>query len=385
MNKTYNKNLVFSASCAGLAFFGVTMLSLGLIIPHLKLELGDVVYRLPATLPIGIIIGTLIFGPVVDRFGYKNLLIVGSVIALLGVQGLVHLAQFNEMWMLYVSILLVGIGGGILNGETNVLVAEIYDDKTRGGKLGILGAFFCIGALTWTLMVHVMGDFRLPLNIISAIKVAFVVFYCFIQFPQAKPQSGGASFKDVIGLLKYPALILFAFVLFFQSGLEAITNTFTPSFLEETKGMGDIALSLTFVTVGMLIGRFLLGAIMNKLGDIRTLYIFMSIALIGFILLGFVVSAETPMLVYAAMALIGFGVGATFPVVFNSLGATFKEMSGTAFSIAIFIGLCGNFILKRAMGWFFERGQFDYLPIVMIFATIMIMILLPLAKSKIKK
>jgi len=382
MNKTYNKNLVFIASCAGLAFFGVTMLSLGLIIPHLKHELGDVVYRLPATLPIGIIIGTLIFGPVVDRFGYKNLLIIGSIVALLGVQGL---ANLSEMWMLYVSILLVGIGGGILNGETNVLVAEIYDDKTRGGKLGILGAFFCIGALTWTLMVHLMGDFRLPLNIISAVMVAFVVFFCFIRFPQAKPQSGGASFKDIIGLLKYPALILFAFVLFFQSGLEAITNTFTPSFLEITKGMDAAALSLTFVTVGMLVGRFLLGAIMNKLGDIPTLYVFMGIALVGFILLGFVVSAEIPMLVYAAMMLIGFGVGATFPVVFNFLGATFKEMSGTAFSIAIFIGLCGNFTLKRVMGWFFENGQFGNLPIAMIFATIMIMILLPIAKSKIKK
>ena len=382
MNKTYNKSLVFIASCAGLAFFGVTMLSLGLIIPHLKQDLGDVVYRLPATLPIGIIIGTLIFGPVVDRFGYKNLLIIGSVVALLGVQGL---ANLSEMWMLYVSILLVGIGGGILNGETNVLVAEIYDDKTRGGKLGILGAFFCIGALTWTLMVHVMGDFRLPLNIISAVKMAFVVFYCLIQFPQAKPQSKGASFKDIIGLLKYPALLIFAFVLFFQSGLEAITNNFTPSFLNETKGMSDIALSLTWVTIGMLIGRFLLGTIMNKLGDIPTLYLFMGIALVGFIVLGFVVTAATPILVYIAMALIGFGVGATFPVVFNFLGATFKEMSGTAFSIAIFIGLCGNFTLKRIMGWFFENGQFGNLPIAMIFATIMIMILLPLAKSKIKK
>jgi len=37
------------------------------------------------------------------------------------------------------------------------------------------------------------------------------------------------------------------------------------------------------------------------------------------------------------------------------------------------------------MGWFFENGQFGNLPIAMIFATIMIMILLPIAKSKIKK
>ena len=375
--KEYKKSLVFIACCAGLAFFGVTMLALGPILKHL----GEGANALPATLSIGIIIGTVIFGPVVDKFGYKWLLIIGSAIALSGIQGL---ANLTDMPLLHLSILMLGIGGGILNGETNALVAEIYDDKTRGGRLSVLGAFYCIGALLWTLLNYFIKDnFTLPLNSVSVIMVVFIVFFFLISFPKPKPNNN-VSFTKMLGLLKYPALILFAFLLFFQSGFEGITNSFTVKFLENTQEMAADAatLSLTWFTVGMLVGRLVLGFLMKKLNDSRTLYLYLSVALIGVALLYF---ASAPMWIYTAAGLIGFGVGATYPVVFNYLGGIFKDLSGTAFSIAIFIGLCGQFTFNKIIGVLFDKEHFNYFPIVMVFALAMIMLLLPAAKSKLKK
>ena len=373
----YKKNLVFIACCAGLAFFGVSMLALGPILS----QLGEGANALPATLSIGIIIGTITFGPIADKFGYKGLLISGSMMSLLGIQGL---ANMTEMSFLHVSILLLGIGGGILNGATNTMVAEIYDDKTRGGRLGLLGAFYCIGALLWTLLYYFnSGNYSLPLNLISVVMAVFIVFFFTISFPKSK-QGNDVSIAKMLGLLKYPSLILFALLLFFQSGFESITGSFTIRFLEITQGVtANVAtLSMTWFTVGMLVGRLMLGSVMKKLNDSRTLYLYLSVAFIGVALLYL---APSMALIYTATALIGAGAGATFPVVFNYLGGAFKELSGTAFSIAIFIALCGQFTFNKVTGVMFDRALFANFPFVMAFALVMIMLLLPLAKSKLKK
>ncbi|MDR1197927.1 MAG: MFS transporter [Prevotellaceae bacterium] len=369
----YKRNLVFVAACAGLAFFGVTMLALGPVLTKLPEEANS----LPATLSAGIILGTVLFGPVVDKFGYKWLLIIGALLALAGIQGL---ANFQSMNILHVSMFMLGFGGGILNGETNALVAEIYDDSRRGARLSILGAFYCIGALLWTLLNYFIGDYTMPLHCVSCVMFIFVILFIAIQFPKAKPK-GSVSLGKSLGLLKYPSLILFALILFFQSGFEGISGNFTVKFLEKAHSTShDIAtLSLTWFTVGMLIGRIPLGAIMKKLKDSATLYLYLSIAVVGVALLYF---ASHIFVVYFSMALIGFGVGATYPVVFNYLGSAFRELSGTAFSIAIFIGLLGQFSFNRIMGIFFDSGDFAYFPIALAFAVVMMMAVLPAAKRK---
>jgi len=298
--------------------------------------------------------------------------------ALLGIQGLANLTAIS---FLHVSMLMLGIGGGILNGETNALVAEIYDDKTRGGRLSILGAFYCIGALLWTLLNYfIEGKFSLPLNCISAVMFAFIVFFFTISFPKPKPHTT-VSVSKMLGLLKYPSLILFAFLLFFQSGFEGITGNFTVRFLENVHGIAaNIAtLSLTWFTIGMLVGRLPLGFLMKKLNPSNTMYLYLTVALIGIAILYF---APALLWIYFAAALIGFGAGATFPVVFNYLGGAFRELSGTVFSIVIFIALCGQFSFNIITGMLFDKAQFDYFPVSMAFAIAMMMILLPIAKRK---
>jgi fucose permease len=375
MNGEYNKTLIFSAACAGLAFFGVTMLALGPVLSRL----GEGANALPATLSAGIIMGTVIFGPVVDRFGYKGLLIAGSVLTLCGIQGL---ARISAMPLLHLSMLMLGLGAGILNGETNALVSDVYDDKTRGGRLSVLGAFYCVGALLWTLLNYFIKDnYTLPLDLVSALMLAAIVFFVGIRFPRPKPAT--ASVAKTTGLLRHPALILFACLLFFQSGFEGITGNFTIRFLEKTHHAEPAAatLSLTWLTVGMLAGRLPLGALMKKLGGGATLCLYLCIALAGASLLYF----SSWGCVYAATALIGWGMGATYPVVFNYLGGAFRELSGTVFSIAIFIGLWGQFTFNKVIGDLFDKDQFGYFPLALALAAAMMLIFLPLAKSKLRK
>lgn len=376
MEKKLSTGPVFIAACAGMSFFGVAMLSLGPILGPLN-AMVEGANALPSTMSIGIIIGTILFGPIVDKFGYKWLLILCSILALAGVQGL---ASFKEIGLLHASILMLGLGGGALNGATNALVSDIYDDDKRGGRLGLLGSFYCTGALLWTLLNYFIPDFRIPLNAVSAVMALFIISFFFITFPKAKEkqQEGGSVMKS-LGLLKYPALIMFAAVLFFQCAFEGCSGNFTVQYLVNAGGMDNATatLAMTVFTIGMLAGRLPLGKIMEKLKELATLYIYLGIALVGVIL--FYVMPSSIAATYSAMALIGFGVGVTFPVVLNFIGSAFKDQSGTAFSIAMFIGLLGQSMGNKVMGAQFDSGIYGFLPVSLIICVAVMMVLVPTA------
>ena len=378
--KNYSTSKVFAAACAGMAFFGVTMLSLAPILGPLN-ESVQGANALPSTMSIGIILGTILFGPVVDKFGYKWLLIIASVMALAGIQGLAH---FQDIAFLHTSIAMLGFGGGILNGLTNALVSDIYDDDKRGGRLGILGACYCVGALLWTLLNYFISDYRLPLNTMSVIMLLCILFFCFTAFPQAKEQES-ISIRKSLGLLKYPALVMFAVVLFFQSGFEGVSGSFTVSYLDKYCQIDNATatLSMTWFTIGMLAGRLPLGYITKHLKDLGTLYLYLLTALTGVVL--FYLYGNNVNMVYVAMTLIGFGVGATFPVVLNYIGSTFRTQSGTAFSIALFIALCGQSIMNRLTGWVFDNGNYSWFLFILAIALVAIMMLVPLAVAATKK
>ena len=378
--KNYSTSKVFTAACAGMAFFGVTMLSLAPILGPLN-ESVQGANALPSTMSIGIILGTILFGPVVDKFGYKWLLIIASVMALAGIQGLAH---FQDIAFLHTSIAMLGFGGGILNGLTNALVSDIYDDDKRGGRLGILGACYCVGALLWTLLNYFISDYRLPLNTMSVIMLLCILFFCFTAFPQAKEQES-ISIRKSLGLLKYPALVMFAVVLFFQSGFEGVSGSFTVSYLDKYCQIDNATatLSMTWFTIGMLAGRLPLGYITKHLKDLGTLYLYLLTALTGVVL--FYLYGNNVNMVYVAMTLIGFGVGATFPVVLNYIGSTFRTQSGTAFSIALFIALCGQSIMNRLTGWVFDNGNYSWFLFILAIALVAIMMLVPLAVAATKK
>ncbi|MDP4115635.1 MAG: MFS transporter, partial [Bacteroidota bacterium] len=121
----YNRKLVFAASCMGLLLFGIVLTSLGSILPNVvkTFNLNDIqTGALVTFLPIGLIIGSLFFGPLVDKYGYKYMLIICSAMVLIGFEGL---ALGRSYAMLQLSIFLIGLGGGAINGAGNALVADI--------------------------------------------------------------------------------------------------------------------------------------------------------------------------------------------------------------------------------------------------------------------
>src|SRR6266542_2025742 len=142
----FNRTHVFAAACLGMFLFGIVFLSLGSVNNMLaeRFHLDDNgIGTLTALLPFGILAGSLVFGPIVDRFGYKWLLVLCALVVFAGLEGM---AFGNSKGLIQTFVFLIGFGGGGLNGATNALAADVSAGE-RAAKLSLLGVFFGIGAL----------------------------------------------------------------------------------------------------------------------------------------------------------------------------------------------------------------------------------------------
>src|SRR6478736_5633076 len=187
----YNKNLVFAAACLGMLLFGIVFLSLGSVNNMLaaRFKLDDrAIGTLTALLPFGILVGSLIFGPIVDRFGYRWMLLGAALIVGASLEGMAFAQNQN---LVQLCVFAIGFGGGILNGATNALAADVSEGE-RGAKLSLLGVFFGIGALTMPSALTALSNHFSLSAIVSGIGVLAIlptIYCCLIAFPPPKQKS----------------------------------------------------------------------------------------------------------------------------------------------------------------------------------------------------
>lgn len=348
--KTYSKGAVFTAACIGMCFFGVSMITLGAMLPTLTATFGlseSEITSLATLLPVAMLGGSLVFGPVVDRFGHKIMLVGNCILVLAGVLGLAFGESVGAMrW----SIAAIGFGGGVLNGETNALVSDIYDGSRRNSRLSFLGVFYGLGALTIPTLLATLEasySYREVLVGISIIMAAGISVCLAMRFPAPK-QPQGFPLKDAARVITSPVMLLLAFVLFFQSGTEGITNNWTATYLASgTLSDGTAQMALTSMLIGLTAARLLQGFLFTRLEPRRVLLLSLGIAAAGYTAL---LTQPSAMGVMGAMALVGAGLAATFPVILGILGERFAALSGTAFSVALVVALCGQTVLNALTG-----------------------------------
>lgn len=371
----YRKKLIFAAAFISILFFGMAITTLGSIVPELKekFQMNEISLGVVFTiLPLGILLGSLLFGPICDRFGYKILLAGACFSMCMGFEGIAFAYSKN---ILNVCIFLFGFGGGIINGATSALIADISETR-KGANLSILGVFFGLGALLMPLILGFLEKIFSYEIIVSAVgwgTFAIGIFYLLISYPAPKI-SGHYPIKKSFSLLKDGTLLLIAFFLFFQSAFEGIINNWAPTFLttEYVIPQKKALIALSISVVGMVIMRILLGSIFRNM-RLSLIWIISFISLfIGLILL---TQGSQFILFSLGLFLIGVGLAAGFPIMLGIVGQKFQELSGTAFSLAFTIALSGNMMINYAMGWIAHNYGIRHL-ITVGFVELFVMIIL---------
>lgn len=379
----YKYKNVFAAACIGMLIFGIMFITLGSILPLLasKFSLDEVkAGTLTSILPIGVLAGSLLFGPIVDRYGYKILLIVTTLLVIPAIEGI---AFTNSLFILQVCIFVIGWGGGILNGATNALVSDISTGH-KGANLSLLGAFFGFGALGMPLLLGALSKQFTYSDILSAVGVFFLlvaVFFIVTKFPMPK-QAQGFPIKEGVKLLKDPGILLIGLFLFFQSGTEALANNWTTTFLQ--KGVKipeqDSLYVLTLYVVGLTAARLVLGFVLKVISSFKLMVLSLLISLLGSLILLYDHSYYSSVIAYI---ILGIGFAAGFPVMLGYAGHLFPNLAGTAFSIVLVIALLGNTIVNYLFGFIAHDYGIHLLPWLLVITAICRIIILLLLRKKI--
>ena len=347
---TRQKKLAFIAAYSGIFIFGICAISVGLILPDVitKYSINEVEAGVIASLlPLGILAGSFIFGPVVDRYGYKYLLIFCVLSVILSLEGI---AYGESLFLLKSSVFIIGFGGGILNGSTSALVSDISDGNI-GANLSVLGVFFGIGAFGMPLLIGSLSNIFMGNEIIAFIGyVLFIplVYFFFVSFPKPK-MARQFPLKEFLHMTKDPVIILIGVFLFFQSGVEGISNSWTTTYLRDVVGAEkeQALFALSAMVLSLTLTRIVLGYILRRVSPVIIQYISVCIAATGAFVLMFFSTFGLSML---GLVLLGAGFAAGFPVLLGYVGELYKEMSGTAFSFVMVIALIGNMIINYLMG-----------------------------------
>lgn len=376
----YSSKAVFYSACAGMVFFGIALISIGAVLPLVSVKFGLDELKASSVvifLPVGVLAGSLFFGPFVDRFGYKLLLIISSLIT---ITGLAWLGIAEDMNSLRTAVFMTGFGGGILNGETNTIVSDISGSE-RNANLSFLAFFFGIGALGVPFVMRFLGEiFSYPVILagIAGVMFLFVISFLFVRFPMPK-QPHGFPVREGINLIKKPRLLLLSLVLFFQSGLEGVTNNWTTTYFEKA-GMasGDKALlALTLMVAGMTLTRLVLGIVLKKVRSFVVIIAGLVVILFAIIIIIVLPDARLP-----GITLLGIGYAPVFPVILAYIGTLYPDLSGTAFSVALFIALTGNISMNFLMGVFAGIYGMAAFPLLLLSAVILMTVVFFIASGR---
>lgn len=385
MEEKGNTLKLMSSACAGMFVFGIVMAVLGAIMPSLfekiqfnKSEAGNLFF----TMNLAMLVMSLIFGPVVDRFGYKLFLLFCSLLVALS---LFLFTTASTYAAILGAAVILGFGGGGLNGGTNALTSDIHPEKRRSA-LNLLGIFFGFGALTIPLLIGAWLDkVGLRSILILAMFLSLVPFFLFLVFSFPRPKhEQGFPLSRAARVIKNPLLWLCGFLLFFQSGNEFTIGGWISTYLHEYFGLTPRTASflLAGYWAAIMAGRFLSCRIAKALKNEALILLSTLISLAAAFLL---VISPSRFLAGLATVTIGLGFAAIFPTTLAIVGEAFPRFSGTAFSAVLVIALAGGMTCPWLAGNLAYTYGIKQGMLIPVFNCSMIIILLVLIIKTLKR
>jgi MFS transporter, FHS family, glucose/mannose:H+ symporter len=347
-----------AAAYAGMFVFGIVMALLGAVLPELsarlQFSLGSI-GTLFLVMNFAMLLTSLIVGAAMDRFGMKPPL---AVAPWLVAGALLIIAAASRYEALLPAVVLLGIGGGALNGATNVLVADLHDDPRRkASALNLLGVFFGFGALflpfTFGALLAALGSAVL-LYAAAGLCIATAAYAALLRFPAPK-QPQRVPMGEMPRFITMPVVLAIALLLFFESGNEFMLGGYISMFFTRELGR-DVATaswSLAAYWAAIMAARILLSRLLLRVSAHSVIVGGAIAAAIGAVITGTSGHAVTAT---AGAVLTGAALAGIYPSVLGVAGTRFREHSGTVFGILFTIALAGGMTMPWLAGQLAESA-----------------------------
>ncbi|HEX7296968.1 MAG TPA: MFS transporter [Pyrinomonadaceae bacterium] len=350
--KAVRRTWLSTAAYCGMLVFGIVMALLGSILPLLSQRTQfdtAAAGGLFLLMNFSMLGSMLSLGPLTDKFGKRPALIAG---ALLVAAALFLLCSANSYRQLLVCVLLLGAGGGALNGGTNVLIADLHSDPQRkAAALNLLGIFFGFGAMLLPFFVGSLVA-TLTLNTIlyvtAGLTLVPAILFLTLAFPHPKQQQG-FRLSEAARVIGNPIVLLLGFILFFQSANEFIVGGYTSLYLtsEMKLPFSHASYLLAGYWAAIMVGRIVSSKLLSRVNSYRLVMLSALGSAVG---IGLLLLAPGVMTAVIAVIVIGLSFAAIFPSTLGVAGSKCEAYSGTAFGILFAIALSGGMILPWAVG-----------------------------------
>lgn len=296
------------------------------------------------------------YGPIVDRFDGKRILLFGLGLFAVGSLG-GYLTRGIGLLLAARSLQALGIAAAASVGIA--LITDVFPAAERGRAMGIFSMFNSAGAASGPAIggaLAVWLSWRADFLALALVTVALLVFTLW-QLPPQPIHGQKVGLEEMLTIARTRATLgalVLGLVQFY--GLYTI-HTLTPILLAERLGLheGGIGAVATFSAIGVIAGSLLGG----QAADRRGLRFTLVVGALGTVLtfgaltaISAMATAATPAALVAA-GLLAFGVtaGFGFPAQLNIMVDYFPTIRGTAGALQFFARFVGTTIAPLLAGY----------------------------------
>jgi len=289
-------------------------------------------------------------GVIQDKIGKRNMLNIGMVLQAVGL-GLpfVH----YSFGMMFASFILLGIGNTIIQVSANPLLQDVSPSDKLASYMStsqfVKAIISTLGPIIATFMATQFGNWKLVFAVYGITSLLGALWLSMTPIVESKPDRKPASFSSCLGLLKNSFVAFMALSIFLIVGAEVAINTNIAKVLMAKYGitLEVAAYGISLFFVGETISRFLGAIILNWIKPRLFLFLISILSLIG--VLG-VFLAPTNTVAFAAIVVIGLGVGNMFPIIFSLALAKMPERSNEISGLLI-MAVSGGAFIPLVMGY----------------------------------
>ena len=342
-----------------LCFFAMGFVDLvGIASNYVKedLQLSDSTANvLPSLVFFWFLIFSVPTGMLMNRIGRKNTVLLSLAVTVVSLM----LPLFGENFaLMLVSFSLLGIGNALMQTSLNPLVSlviqggNLASTLTFGQFVKAIASFLAPYIAMWGAMATIPSfgiGWRVLFPVYMVIGVVASLLLLSTPINESRPEGKPSSVVGSVTLLSRPIVLLSFVGIMCHVGIDVGTNTTAPKLLMERLGMSlndaATATSLYFIfrTIGSLTGSFFLRVMSNRL------FFIVSVVMMALSMLG-LAFGETKAVLYAAIALVGYGNSNIFPLIFAQALLSDKEKQNEISGLMI-MGLFGGTVFPLIMGF----------------------------------
>lgn len=347
-----------------LCFFAMGFVDMvGIASNYVKADLGlsdSMANTLPSLVFLWFLIFSIPTSLLMNRIGRKNTVLLSLVMTLAAMVVPVFTLDFT---MLLLSFSLLGIGNAIMQTSLNPLVDSVMEGGasastlTFGQFIKSIASFLAPIIASWGATTNPFGlelGWRVlyPIYLGIGVLATLLLFFTRISAPTnalKEEASVGEQFAGCFALLKNPFILFCFLAIICHVGIDVGTSITAPKILMERTGMllDDAAFVCTIYFVAKAIGSFSGSFIMNYVKD----WAFLLLSVLMMVVSAFgLVFGQDAAVIYASVALMGYGNGNPFSIIFARAMQAAPEKKNEVSGLLI-MGIFGGTIFPLLMGF----------------------------------